>query len=1177
MNDVVRVRRLAAASRAAALNALQERGASATPDAVLEAALELEELEVVRVASGSRLLGSARAKLDRAQPAIILDRALAAESARFSTAHELGHLVVERPEGDTGTAPPADGESDGCAASDLDEAPVADRFPIGEAYVTGYGPRQQREVGASLFAAEFLAPIDVVCDAFLAGRSAREIAADLGVSPTVVHGQLTSGLLHPRPAGDATPAGPVAQLALHPKQRDAREALPGPVAVDAGPGTGKTRTLTERVCYLVNERGVGADDVLGLTFSNKAAEEMASRITRALGRAVRVQTFHAFGLDVLRDYPDQAGVRNDVTLLDAIDAQDLLERHLGELGLDEYRHVTEPGLYLADILSAISRAKDEMVSHERYAQLAVAALDAAADDRARKAARRAAEVSRVYEVYERLLVQHGAVDFGDLIYRVVRLFEAHPEVARAEGARYPHVVVDEYQDVNRASARMLQLLRPDGSGLWVVGDVRQAIYRFRGASPRNFRDFRADFPAAGAPMPLVRNYRSVPALIDVFSSVAHAMTRAPGFADWEPDRERDASGAPAAVFGTATTEAAEVGAMADRILHLHDEGRGRQFGDVAVLCHRNRDVQNIARAFEARGIPVANFGDFFSRLEVQDLLAVLALGAGHGVTALARVGQTAPHTMPIEELRALIAVATDTNGGLPAVMGRTEPPDGVSPATFAAFRTDWQRISAAAFRREVWTFFADYLFEDGRYLRRIAAEPGHSARHQRFALGQLLLLARAFDAREVKVAAGAAAGEPRPEGEASDDGALRERADDPAAGLERKRDFLRFIRRLWASKDRRVAVPLGGSDAVFIGTVHSSKGLEFPVVFVPFLVEGRFPFDPPHDHAPPPPGLVDSFEPDAEKAELEALFFVALTRARDLLVVSHAEDYGGEEPVEPSWLLRLLAPARAAGLLREERWAGGEGPSQVAPSSRLLGAHAPTTLSYSAYTTFRDCPRRYFYRYVLNLPEGADGRAYLPYVIACRATLDWLAETHAAGMLPRAWDAVEKVFAERWAERGPFGHVHEAFYRAEALAFVRAEWERRNGTADAPAWGGEATLEVDGVQVRIPVEATRVDGNAVHVGHRFFRPQNRKKDHLEPRFALLRVAMAGAVANPVVEAHYPQGTVAFGPLRKDHEQKRLDDLREAIARIRTADFPADPKEERERACPRCPYAFVCPA
>jgi Zn-dependent peptidase ImmA (M78 family) len=264
MSDVARTRRLAAELRAAALAALAARGEAPTPDAVLEAALTAHELDVLSVAPGSRLLGSARAKLDRARPAIILDRTLPPEPARFSKAHELGHFVVERPDPGAALGCGPVGDDCTCAAADVDEAPVAERFPLGEAYVTGYGPRQRREVGASLFAAEFLAPVVVVCEAFRAGRPARDIAADLGVSPTVVHGQLTAGLLHPVPAAeDATPAGPAAEPALHPKQRAAKEALPGPVVVDAGPGTGKTRTLVERVRFLVDQRGVPADRCSG--------------------------------------------------------------------------------------------------------------------------------------------------------------------------------------------------------------------------------------------------------------------------------------------------------------------------------------------------------------------------------------------------------------------------------------------------------------------------------------------------------------------------------------------------------------------------------------------------------------------------------------------------------------------------------------------------------------------------------------------------------------------------------------------------------------------------------------------------------------------------------------------------------------------------------------------------
>lgn len=1164
------IRDAARRARTEAIAHVRAAGKAESLDAIIAAAIDLAVLNVIPCEPDSELLQGDRGKIDHDRGVIVIDETLTDEERRFTVPHELGHAKLDLIDG-------------GCAGVNLD-APILDAFPFGEQYVTGYGPRQQAEINASLFAAEFVAPLDLVRAEFLNGRPASDIAAGLGVSVSVVYGQLTAAFLTPegmlamlpdRESSDETEvnAAPEHSFELHPQQKEARDAGPGPTPVSAGPGTGKTRTLTERVVHLIRNREVPPEGILCLTFSNKAAGELRDRCERAVGaeaRQVRVQTFHAFGLDLLRDYPEQAGVRNDVTLLDRLDAEDLLDRHLVELDLLEYRNIGDPVFYLPAILDAISAAKDEMVSPERYMELARAAAVAApsGDDAAQKAARRHVEVARIYAKYDALLQQHGAVDFGDLIYRVVRLFESHAEVAEEVSNKYPHILVDEYQDVNRASARLLQLLRPSGQGLWVVGDVRQAIYAFRGASARNLSEFAKDFPAAGEPVPLVRNYRSAPELVRVFSSAAKAMQGGDGFADWEPDRV-DARGI--AIFATAENEEAELAAIVERI--SSSVAAGRTFAAHAVLCHRNADVQRVARALERQGIPVANFGNFFEREEVLDLLSLLAYAVEYGATALPRVRACGPHALDDADFRALLDAALHAEGGIPTVLNAATLPEGMSEEGFRRASSDWRALTGFAFRREVWTFFAGYLFDDGRYLRAIVADGTARARARQLAIGQLLLMARAFDAREEKVVPALV--------DEDDSEVVREGVEGHAttpASIARKRAFLRFMRRLWSARDRRVPVPTSAIDAVHVGTVHGAKGLEFPAVFIPFLVENRFPFKAPPDFAPPPPGMLPA-DALADEAELEALFFVAMTRARDELVLSHARSYGGKPP-KPSRLLRLVAQARAHGLFDEQEWAVTA--AAVESAGELSQPRELSFIRYTEFDAYLDCPRRYYYRHVLDLPEPDDGRAYLGYHTACRTVSDWLDEVHRAGAMPDDWGSVEERFDSVWNARGPSGHAHEGFYREAALGMVRQAWERRRGMVAAPEWDGApmrlVSTIIDGVTVTIPVSLSRDEGGLVRIGHNYFRP-NKDKDRSDHRFALLRRAFAEKAGGRSVqiEAHYPEGVETFAALRSDAEKRRIDAVSKAVAGIKAGRFPAEPSEDRERACPRCPYGLICPS
>ncbi len=416
--------------------------------------------------------------------------------------------------------------------------------------VDGGAPEQRREEEARVFAAELLLPGPLARRLFWdEGLSSEAIADRLGLPPALVQLQLADAVLLP-PTSDAAPSQPAPvshSVELDPFQKAAAEIVSGPLLLGAGPGTGKTKTLVGRCQFLTQALAVPAERILALTFSRQAAQEMRERLTQAgVGTPKSgpwVGTFHGFGLELLRRFGDRLGLPAEIQLLDTLDAVTLLENHLPRLELDALDNLYNPAIHLGGILRQISRAKDELCSPERYAELCremAAQAECAArefadkpgkklkrdEDAVAKASEQAAkaqEVAHCYAVYETLMQEQGFLDFADLIGRSVALLEAHPDVLQTLQAEYPHVLADEYQDVNRACARLVRLLAGDEArGLWAVGDHRQSIYRFRGASPANVAAFHQDYPN-GQRMELGVNYRSRQPVVDLFGTAARGM------------------------------------------------------------------------------------------------------------------------------------------------------------------------------------------------------------------------------------------------------------------------------------------------------------------------------------------------------------------------------------------------------------------------------------------------------------------------------------------------------------------------------------------------------------------------------------------------------------------------------------------------------------------------------
>ena len=829
------------------------------PMAIVRALAERRGIDISRVEPGSGLLGKARAAYEPAENSIVHEETGSDFLDAFLIGHELGHATL----GDDRL--PDRVES-------VDPARGAEAAPVGEERVVDYSRKARREVQMDLFARELIMPRTVLRRAHLEdGLDASALAERLGAPFAAVAQQLLDALLLPpiEPRPEKKDSQP-----LNERQADAARHRGAAFLLEAGPGTGKTKTLVGRLAGLLDDK-VDPRQILVLIYSNKAAGELAARIADSYpeaAAAMRIGTFHAFAYDLIRRFHKELGYTKEPRLLDRTEAIGLMLDEVAGLDLDHYRDVYDPTAKLRDLLQAVSRAQDEVVLPPRYAELAAAMKGkpgvAPAD------AAKAEEVARVYTAYDAVKKLRQRVDFGDLLALPVDMLERRSEIAEQLREEFAHILVDEYQDVNRASVRLLQALSDKGRNLWCVGDVRQSIYRFRGASSFNLQRFDTeDFPG-GAGGHLEVNYRSGAEIVTAYSTFAAADAmpgaggRSAALTAW-----RGALGHPVE-FRTVDGDAErEIDAITDAVVEM--KAQGFSYRDQALLCSGNDRLARLGRGLEARGIPVLYLGSLFERPEVKDLLAWLSLLIDRRAMGLARGTGAAGLGFSLADV-ARISAALGDDAAEP-LSWLEAPPANLSAeghAMVGRYRTLLAGFDADG---NPWDVAARLLLDRTRLAANIALSDAVAERAKGIALWQFLNFRR-----------------DEPLGH---DGSI-------GRTLER-------IRRLVLLSDerdlRQIPSAADGIDALRLMTMHGSKGLEFPVVHIPGMNLNTLPRSATTPACPPPPGMIaGTFEhgravTDREHAEeQQCLFYVALSRARDrLLLYAPNRDKRGKKSASP--------------------------------------------------------------------------------------------------------------------------------------------------------------------------------------------------------------------------------------------------------------------------------------
>src|SRR6266566_845855 len=526
--------------------------------------------------------------------------------------------------------------------------------------------------------------------------------------------------------GDGTRTSPRKQYDAF--QRAAIEAAT-PALIVAGPGSGKTSTLIGRVEYLIDELDVQPEHILALTFSRKAAQEMEERLQlvlhghdRARGETAQgrpmpmVSTFHAFCADILRTYSGLVGLRPDFALVDETEGYFLLRQLAREMQLSQYRNLASPAYYFPDFLKAISRAKDELVTPEQYQQLAQRMLEQAHDEESESSAKKALEVASIYRLYQEGLRRRGDTDFGGLVMLAVQLLEEFPQVRNEQQQRFSHILVDEFQDINRASGVLLRLLAGDERRVWVVGDANQAIYGFRGASPANIGNFQADYPGAIV-LPLSCNYRSRPDIVDLAESFRRRqLDESP---EREPVQHQPVRLTHPDTYVTLATAADNAGELAGLIADIRYKlTQGYSYQDIVVLCRRRAQARKITRALALAGLPVIEQGGILGQQHIKDLVSIVLLLAEPSGMGILRAARHNEHALAQSDIESLLLAARDQRRPAGDLIADAEAPANMSIAGRHSL-TRLSKILQALWQYapNVWSLLAQYLFIETSIMR----------------------------------------------------------------------------------------------------------------------------------------------------------------------------------------------------------------------------------------------------------------------------------------------------------------------------------------------------------------------------------------------------------------------------------------------------------------------------
>lgn len=834
---------------------------------------------------------------------------------------------------------------------------------------------------------------------------------------------------------------------LNKQQLQAVTHTSGPLLIVAGAGTGKTTVITRRIAHLLEQKLAKPEEILALTFTDKAAGEMEERVDLLLPLGsydLWISTFHSFCERVLKQHGLHIGLPNDFTLLDQTRQWIFLHNNFEKFKLDYYRPLGSPNKFIDAMLDHFSKCKDEMISPEDYLKFAEdSGLNSGTpelamggeEDRTLEIAR-LKEISSAYHTYQTLMLENNYLDFGDLIYYTIQLFQRRPNIRKYYQQQFKFIMVDEFQDTNIAQYELIKLLTTDDNNLVVVGDDDQSIYKFRGASVSNILKLKTDFKNLQE-LTLIDNYRSSQPILDLAYNFIQSNN---------PNRLEPQLGINKRLKGHNKTkniiqviegkdQSEELNIVVDKVLALKEEHPKARWNDFAILIRANNTAGEIIPVLEAKQIPysfVANRG-LYKKPLIADIINYLKLLDNyHESAALFRVFHFPKFRLPPIELAHITQYKTKKALSLYQTLHESEILAEVSEESKVKIAELIKLLDVhtkLATEKSAVELFVQLVSDLG--IDQLLISDTLENAQNRELLEQFYKKIEAYTQTE-------------------EDRTMR--------------GFIAFLR-LEQEAGEEGAIkfdPNSGPESLKLMTIHSAKGLEFEYVFIIGMVDQRFPS---RSHKSPieiPEQLIKDILPEGDfhLQEERRLFYVAITRAKTQLYLSWAPDYGGARLKKPSLFLT------ETGLVPTETAHKATGKvvftKPKAKARQVVYKQLPDKFSFSQISTFQKCPLEYKYAYYLRLPMP--GSHYMSFGSTIHNVLQRYMEMYQQGLAAPQQDLFAKeakielppekllteLYGAEWIDDWYKSHEQKEQYRARGQAILKTFYKATKNSSPNP-------------------------------------------------------------------------------------------------------------------------------
>jgi len=928
----------------------------------------------------------------------------------------------------------------------------------------------------------------------------------------------------------------------------------GPLLVVAGAGTGKTKVITERIKYLVEKLGVKPEEILALTFTEKASQEMLERVGDIMPLGYQepyIYTFHSFADRILKTDGIEMGLDVSYKIIPDTSQWLLFRKNLFSFKLSYFRPLGNPTKFISAILKFISRLQDENISPAKFTDFVKNSKTIEPDE-----INRWDELSAVYEKYQALKIAQSKLDFGDLINKTIELFQTRPNILRKYQNQFKHILVDEFQDTNYSQYELIKLLYPrtetnNARSLVVVGDDSQSIYKFRGAAISNILEFQEDYPKAEM-ITLTQNYRSNQPILDASYNLIQnnnpdTLESKLGISKKLKSSNQEVEVKPQ-IYQTNTLEE-EVETVIAKILEILGKEPSYTYKDFAILSRANSHLDPFVLGLKKYGIPYQLVGNrgLYDQEEIRNIIALVRLIVdGEDNVNLFRALNINVFEIPFEDISKILSQAKYNKSSVWSICLKS---DNSKINNFVGVINTYRSKVTKQLPSEL---IYELLYSTN-YLKSFTET---DSIENELALKNLDIFYNIVKRFEVEY--------------------RQDIRENPTL-----LNLVEHLDLMIEAGDNPAQAEIEDVDTINLLTTHASKGLEFKVVFMINLVSDRFPSRNRSDVINLPDELIKEVLPEGDPhiQEERRLFYVGMTRAQKYLYMTFAKNYGGKRDKNPTGFLEetglKITEIDSSEINRSDSQNSLFGTKTNYRESDKDTPYEPSFVSYTQISNYKTCPLQYKYGYVLKIP-GSPSHA-LSFGNTIHATLKEFHMQLSTGKEVTLNKLLE-LYDKFWDPIGYISEEHKKERYQSGINILTKYYEKATKEKSKPkALEQSFNIRIDGMRMfgRIDRIDPLPEGGVEIIDYKTGNPKDQKEVDNDDQVAVYAIAAKEALKlDPKKLSLYFVETdqkISTTRTEKQLEDKKKE-IAEEIRKIRSGDFHATPGMH----CSYCDYKHICP-